>query len=100
MLLNFNIAYHYSDIPGPVKHTSFQRDYYSNELTTFWDPLFTLDINDTDPDIVYTVQLLLTTCGQYTLLYETTVAGNNTTEEDIDMMQTYVIKLVNIVQSG
>ena len=78
-----------SDIPAKVNNASYQRDYTANRLVTIWNPLFTLDINDTDPDIVYIVQLFLTTCGQHTLINETTVAGSNATEEDIDLMQTY-----------
>ena len=54
-----------------------------------WSPLPTLDINDTDPDIVYTVKLYQITCGQNVLTYEREVAGNNVTEEGLDLMQIY-----------
>ena len=72
-----------------VGNASCQRDYTFNLLITLWNPLFTLDINDTDPDIVYTVQLFRTTCGQNTLMNQTTVNWNNATEENLDLMQIY-----------
>ena len=77
------------DTPGQIQNAGFQRDYSFNTLTTFWDPLPTLDLNNTDPDIVYTVQLLKMTCGQSTLINQTTVAGSNATVENLDMMQIY-----------
>ena len=54
-----------------------------------WNPLPTLDINDTDPDILYTVELYQITCGQNILINRTEVAGSNVTEEGIDLMQIY-----------
>ena len=56
---------------------------------TLWNPLPTLDINNTDPDIVYTVELYLITCGKNIPINQTEVAGNNVTEEGIDLMQIY-----------
>ena len=58
-------------------------------LTTLWNPLPTLDINDTDPDIVYAVELYQITCGQNILIYQREVAGTNVTEEGVDLMQIY-----------
>ena len=52
---------------------------------TSWNPLPTLDINDTDPDILYTVELYLITCGQNIPIHQTEVAGNNVTEEGVDL---------------
>ena len=54
-----------------------------------WNPLPTLDINDTDPDILYTVELYQITCGQNILINRTEVAGSNVTEEGLDLMQIY-----------
>ena len=54
-----------------------------------WNPLPTLDINDTDPDILYTVELYQITCGQYILINRMEVAGSNVTEEGLDLMQIY-----------
>jgi hypothetical protein len=76
------------DTPEMVSNASCQRDYDSNTLITLWSPLPTLDINGTDPDIVYAVQLFKTTCGQNTLVYQTVEAGRNVTRE-LDLMQTY-----------
>ena len=54
-----------------------------------WNPLPTLDINDTDPDILYTVELYQITCGQNILINRMEVADSNVTEEDLDLMQIY-----------
>ena len=54
-----------------------------------WNPLPTLDINDTDPDILYTVELYQITCGQNILINRMEVAGSNVTEEGLDLMQIY-----------
>ena len=48
-----------------------------------------MDINDTDPDIVYPVQLFRITCGQNTLINQTVAPRNNATEENLDLMQIY-----------
>ena len=53
------------------------------------NPLPTLDINDTDPDILYTIELYQITCGQNILINRTEVAGSNVTEEGLDLMQIY-----------
>lgn len=67
-----------------------QRYYPSDALTILWESLPTLDINDTDPDIVYDVGLYQITCNQnIPILYQTTVIGNSTTEVGLDMMQIY-----------
>ena len=78
-----------SDIPAKVDNASCQRDYTAKSLVTLWNPLFTLDINDTDPDIIYDVQLFKTTCGQIILIDQTTVAGSSASEENLDLMQIY-----------
>ena len=77
------------DTPGQIQNAGFQRDFSFNTLTTSWDPLPTLDLNNTDSDLIYTVQLLKITCGQSTLIDQTTVARSNATVENLDMMQIY-----------
>ena len=64
-------------------------NYSKDELMILWRPLPTLDINNTDPDIVYTVELYQITCGQNVLTYQREVAENNVTEEGVDLMQIY-----------
>ena len=56
---------------------------------TLWNPLPTLDINFTDPDILYTVELYQITCGQEICINQTEVAGSNITKEGLDLMQIY-----------
>ena len=58
-------------------------------LTVVWDLLPTLDLTDIDPDIVYTVELFMITCGQNVSISRTVVAGNSATEENLDLMQIY-----------
>ena len=78
-----------ADISNRVKNVTLLRDYSEDELMTLWNPLPTLDINDTDPDILYTVELYQITCGQNILINRTEVAGSNVTEEGLDLMQIY-----------
>ena len=85
------VHYILPDIPAKVDNVSCQRDYTSNRLVTLWNQLFTLDINDTDPDIVYDIQLFRTTCGQHTLIDQTTVADSNASNENLDLMQIYKV---------
>ena len=80
---------HWLDTPTKVGNASIQRDYTSNLLVALWNPLFSLDITDTNPNIIYTVQVFRITCGQNIFINETTVAGSNATIEDIDPMETY-----------
>ena len=68
---------------------TYHRNYSEDKLMILWNPLPTLDINDTDPDIVYTAELYKITCGQNILINRTVVAGNNVTEEGLDLMQIY-----------
>ena len=83
------ISYFYADTPKQVENVALLRDYSEDELTILWNPLPTLDINDTDPDILYTVELYQITCGQNILINRTEVAGSNVTEEGLDLMQIY-----------
>ena len=61
-----------------------------NLLTTQWNSLPSLDINDTDPDIVYSVELYQITCGQEILMNSETVSKNSTGNE-VDPMQIYKV---------
>ena len=78
-----------ADTPKQVENATYLRDYSKDELTIMWNPLPTLDINDTDPDILYTVELYRITCGQNILINRTEVAGSNVTEEGLDLMHIY-----------
>ena len=70
-------------------NASSQRDYPSCSLTVLWDPLPTLDLTDIDPDIVNTIELFKITCGQNIPIDHKVVAGNNASEESLDLMQIY-----------
>ena len=78
-------------IPGNVSNLGFERNYSSGVLTTFWDPLPTLDITDRDPDIIYHVQIFKTTCGQYVLLSDENVTESITSNSlsPLELMEIY-----------
>ena len=78
-----------ADTPKQVKNVNLLRGSSRDELTILWNPLPTLDINDTDPDILYSVELYQITCGQNIFINRMEVAGSNVTEEDLDLMQIY-----------
>ncbi len=78
-----------ADTPKQVVNISCRRDYSEEGLMTLWNSLPSLDINDTDPDILYTVELYQITCGQNILINRTEVAGSNITEEGLDLLQIY-----------
>ena len=71
---------------------------------TLWSLIPTLDINDTDSDILYTVELYQITmsCGQNILIHQRDLADNNVTEEGLGLMQIYkaVIATRNNVRGG
>ena len=55
----------HTDVPGRVKNAICKRNYSSGaHLITNWDPLPSLDLTNTEPDIVYRVQWRRVTCGQ------------------------------------
>ena len=83
------LLYLSSDTPGMVKNAYNWRDFSSNILTTFWDPLPSLDLTDIDPEIVYIRELFKITCGQNTSMNHMVVAGNNATMESLDLTQIY-----------
>ena len=70
-------------------NAAIQRNHSLNSLMIFWNPLPSLDISDTDPDIVYTVELFRITCGQNVLISHSVMAGSNAVLENLDLMQIY-----------
>ena len=77
------------DTPGEVTNVLLERNYSSNVLIMIWDPLPTLDLTDIDPDILYTVELFKTTCGQNVPISHRIMSTNSASEESIDLMQIY-----------
>ena len=81
-----------SDTPGKVKNISLERNSpLLNVLTTQWNSLPSLDINDTDPDIVYSVELYEITCGQNILLMNRENVTGNRINSIVDPMQIYKV---------
>ena len=78
----------FSDTPGNVSNASCERNYSSNVLTTSWTSLPSLDLTDTDPDIVYIVDLFRITCGEDVSMSHENVTGNSTSNT-VDLMQIY-----------
>ena len=78
-------------IPGNVSNIGFERNYISGVLTTFWDPLPTLDITDRDPDIIYRVLMFKTTCGQSVLLSDENVIESiaSNSFSSLELMEIY-----------
>ena len=60
-------------------------------MTTQWNYLPSLDINDTDPDIVYSVELYQITCGQNILLMNSENVTGNRINSKVDPMQIYKV---------
>ena len=89
LLMKFFVLKILLGIPGEVKNPIHQRDYLSKSLTTSWDPLFSLDLTDIDPDIVYKVELFETTCGRNVPIHQSDVAENSVAKENLDLMQIY-----------
>ena len=59
-------------------------------LTTHWDSVFSLDLNDTEPDIVYEFEVYDITCGRNDLIHYDTVMVNSTSNT-IDPAQIYKV---------
>ena len=78
-------------IPGNVSNIGFERNYSSGTLTTFWDPLPTLDITDRDPDIIYRVQIfkIVSGCGQSVLVSDENVT-ESITLSPLELMEIYM----------
>ena len=65
-----------------------ERNSPSDVLITQWNSVPSLDINDTDPDIMYSVELYQITCEQNILLMNSSVTGSSTSNS-VDPMQIY-----------
>ena len=78
-------------IPGNVSNLGFERNHSSGTLTTFWDPLPTLDITDREPNIIYRVQIFKTTCGQSVLVSDENVTESITSNSlsPLELMEIY-----------
>ena len=76
------------DIPGNISNLGFKRNHSSGILTTFWDPLPTLDITDRDPDIIYHVEIFKTTYGQNVLMSDENVT-ESISNNSLDLMKIY-----------
>ena len=66
------------------------RNSHSDTLNTYWDFIPSLDLNDTDPDIVYSVELYEITCGHNILVNHEIVFGNST-RNNIEPFQAYKV---------
>ena len=68
----------------------FVRQPNSTILTAHWDSVFSLDLNDTEPDIVYEFEVYDITCGRNDLIHNNTVMANSTSNT-IDPTQLYKV---------
>ena len=81
----------YTGIPGNVSNLKCVRPPSTPTiLTTHWDSVFSLDLNDTEPDIVYEFEVYDITCGRNDLIHNDTVMVN-TTSNVIDPTQLYKV---------
>ena len=87
---NNTLLYCILGIPGVVNNAIHVRNSHSDTLNIYWDILPSLDINDTNPDIVYSVELYEITCGQNILVSHDIVFGNNT-RKNIEPLQAYKV---------
>ena len=94
MYIIHTLSYYYynasSGTPGKVKNVSLNRNSSSSLLTTHWSSLPSLDLNDTDPDIVYSVELYKITCSEDIFMSHEDVfviSTNNT----VDPMEIYKV---------
>ena len=80
-------------IPGNVSNFGLDRNYSSGILTTFWDPLPTLDITDRDPDIIYRVQIfkIISGCRKSVLVSDENVTESITSNSlsPLELMEIY-----------
>ena len=93
--LNYRVSSVYivnasSGTPGKVKIVSKNRNSSSSLLTTRWSSLPSLDLNDTDPDIVYSVELYKITCGEDIFMSHEDVFVNST-NNTVDPMEIYKV---------
>ena len=71
-----------------MNNISINRNSLSALLTTRWSSLPSLDLNDTDPDIVYSVELYKITCGEDIFMSHEDVFVNSTSNT-VDPMEIY-----------
>ena len=78
-------------VPGIINNLRCERNYSSGILTTFWEPLPTVDITDRDPDIIYCVQIFKSTCGQSILMSDENVTESITSNSlsPLELMEIY-----------
>ena len=72
-----------------MNNVSCERNYYSNTLTTLWDPLPSLDLTGINPDIIYTVEIFEITCDRNISRSLRVASVNRATMESLDLMQIY-----------
>ena len=73
-----------------MNNISINRNSSSSLLNTRWSSLPSLDLNDTDPDIVYSVELYKITCGEDIFMSREDVFVNST-NNTVDPMQIYKV---------
>ena len=73
-----------------MKHATWERNSSSSLLTTRWSSLPSLDLNDTDPDIVYSVELYKITCGEDIFMSHEDVFVNST-NNTVDLLEIYKV---------
>ena len=73
-----------------MKNDTWERNSFSSLLTTRWSSLPSLDLNDTDPDIVYSVELYKITCGEDIFMSREDVFVNST-NNTVDPMEIYKV---------
>ena len=76
-------------IPDQVKNVILTRT-TSVIVIIQWDALPSLDLNDTDPDIVYSVELYKITCGEDIFMSREDVFVNST-NNTVDPMEIYKV---------
>ena len=60
----------HNNIAGPLqKIMNLDIDINSNILELSWDAPFSLDLTNVDPDIIYYVQVINTTCGDGSITF-------------------------------
>ena len=75
-----------------MKNATSERNSFSSLLTTRWSSLPSLDLNDTDPDIVYSVELYKITCGEDIFMSREDVFVNST-NNTVDPMEIYKVNI-------
>ena len=84
-----------------MEDATSERNPSSSLITTRWLSLPSLDLNDTDPDIVYSVELYKITCGEDIFMSHEDVFVNST-NNTVDPMEIYkvIITARNNVMRG